>query len=688
MLADGTSGVYIGMTKPKVEHFLDLVRRSELVDRDQLNRTLLQVKEEAGGKPITDTDFVAEKLVEADLITRWQADRLLEGRYKGFFLKKYKLLGLLGSGGMSTVYLAQHVLMQRLVAIKVLPKNRVNDSSYLARFHREAQAAAALDHRNIVRAYDVDNDGENHFMVMEYVEGKDLQQMVKTGGPLEYPLAAEYIRQAAVGLAHAHDAGLIHRDVKPANLLVDQSNVVKVLDLGLARFTGEDQASLTVLHDENVLGTADYLAPEQALDSHGVDARADIYSLGCALYYVLTGHPPFDEGTLPQRLMAHQKQAPPSIYDSRPDAPTDLVDICLKMMAKKPAGRYQSAREVAEVLAKWLTDHGFSTGSGVGGGSGSSGRPPAAAARPVTMVKELESPSKARPLSKAAPLRPAGGSGGLRPRSAPPVSPIANEDTIAARQVQTVKGSDVAGKSGPIVSPADSKTGSKKGLRVAKPLEPMTKPAEAVAAPEETAAKPGESGTKRLEPAARSQETAKSTGPALRAAVVAKPLQGVALPGQESDSPFGFLAEEPPPFAGAAVPHSPATPEQIAAYRAHRKEVPSWLWIAMGGACVLIVLMLLATAIITSHRAKAKKAPSEPAPAVEKSQKIGPKEDNGSAMIRGENVPAIGTGERFYRERICRLSVGRTSLRLPERNPFRSSEMYLNPISVNRPTTS
>lgn len=672
------------MTKPKVEHFLDLVRRSELVDRDQLNRTLLELKEEAGGKPITDTDFVAEKLVEAGLITRWQADRLLEGRYKGFFLKKYKLLGLLGSGGMSTVYLAQHVLMQRLVAIKVLPKNRVNDSSYLARFHREAQAAAALDHRNIVRAYDVDNDGENHFMVMEYVEGKDLQQMVKTGGPLEYQFAAEYIRQAAVGLAHAHEAGLIHRDVKPANLLVDQGNVVKVLDLGLARFTGEDQASLTVLHDENVLGTADYLAPEQALDSHGVDARADIYSLGCALYYVLTGHPPFDEGTLPQRLMAHQKQAPPSIYDGRPDAPSDLVDVCLKMMAKKPANRYQTAREVAEVLGRWLTDHGFSTGSGIGGGSGSSGR--LATARPVTMVKELESPSKTRPLTKAAPLRPAGGSGS-RPRTAPAVSAAVNEDTIAAREVQTVKGSDVTGKSGPILSPADSKTGSKKGLRVAKALEPAMKPAEAAAAPQETAAKSADSATRSLPPPAKSQEAAKTAGPAVRAAV-AKPIEGLALPIEESDSPFGFLADEPPPFVGTAVPHAPATPEQIAAYRAHRKEVPVWLWVAMGGACVLIVLMLIATAIITSHRAKAKRAPSESAPAVEKLQTIGPKDDNGSAMLWEENPPASKAGERSYRERICRLSAGKTSLRLPERNPFRSSETYLNPISVSLATTS
>ncbi|HEY4760313.1 MAG TPA: serine/threonine-protein kinase [Thermoguttaceae bacterium] len=346
------------MTISTVDTYLDLVRRSGLVERDQLNAVLVDLQQQAGGSIPPDTDFVANKFVETGLLTRWQSENILEGRHKGFFLGKYKLLGHLGTGGMSSVYLAEHVLMQRRVAIKVLPKNRVEDSSYLARFHREAQAAAALDHRNIVRAYDVDNDGNVHYLVMEYVEGRDLQQMVKDDGPLDYITAANYMLQAADGLAHAHNAGLIHRDVKPANLLVDQKNVVKVLDLGLARFTGEDRASLTVAYDENVLGTADYLAPEQALDSHGVDSRADIYSLGCSLYFLLTGNPPFPEGTLPQRLMMHQKQAPPSIFEKRPAAPQVLVDICVKMMAKKPDQRYQSMREVSRALANWLVSQG------------------------------------------------------------------------------------------------------------------------------------------------------------------------------------------------------------------------------------------------------------------------------------------------------------------------------------------
>jgi eukaryotic-like serine/threonine-protein kinase len=357
------------MNTSTVESFLDLVRRSGLVEKDQLNAALADVKEQAGGSLPAEADVVAKKLVEASLLTRWQCDNLLEGRHKGFFLGKYKLLDHLGTGGMSSVYLAEHVLMQKRRAIKVLPKHRVEDSSYLARFHREAQAAASLDHRNIVRAYDVDNDGMIHYLVMEYVEGRDLQQIVKNDGPMDYLTAADFIRQAADGLDHAHNAGLIHRDVKPANLLVDQKKVVKVLDLGLARFTADETASLTVAYDENVLGTADYLAPEQALDSHSVDGRADIYSLGCSMYFLLTGHPPFPDGTLPQRLMMHQKQQPPSIFKDRPDAPQDLVDICLKMMAKKPDQRYQSMADVSKALADWLTSKGKKADSPSGGGS-------------------------------------------------------------------------------------------------------------------------------------------------------------------------------------------------------------------------------------------------------------------------------------------------------------------------------
>nr|NIL96017.1 protein kinase [Planctomycetales bacterium]NIM07939.1 protein kinase [Planctomycetales bacterium]NIN07418.1 protein kinase [Planctomycetales bacterium]NIN76522.1 protein kinase [Planctomycetales bacterium]NIO33712.1 protein kinase [Planctomycetales bacterium] len=347
------------MPKVSVEKFLELVQRSGLVEnKEQLNKSLVALKRQSGGKLPQDAAKIAEHLIESKLITRWQSDKLLEGRHKGFFLGNYKLLGHLGSGGMSSVYLADHVIMRRRVAIKVLPERKVGDSSYLARFQQEAQAVARLNHKNIVRAYDIDSDKNIHYIVMEHIDGKDLQRMVRDEGPIDFKLVANYIAQAAEGLDHAHKKGLIHRDIKPANLLLDERGEIKILDMGLARFTDEDRASLTVAHDENVLGTADYLAPEQAINSHDVDQRADIYSLGCTAYFLLTGHPPFPEGTLPQRLLAHQQKEPPSIYVDRPDAPDELVKIVEKMMAKATHQRQQSAAQVALDMANWLAAQG------------------------------------------------------------------------------------------------------------------------------------------------------------------------------------------------------------------------------------------------------------------------------------------------------------------------------------------
>jgi len=347
------------MATVSTDKILDLLRRSGLVEEERLMPFLDDLAERSGRSlPETPEQF-ADALVEAGLVTRWQADMLLSGKHKGFFLGKYKLLRHIGKGGMSTVYLAEHLLMRRRVAIKVLPKNRVDDSSYLGRFYQEARAAAQLDDKNIVRAYDVDNDHGTHFLVMEYVNGSDLHALVVQNGPLDYEEAANYVLQAARGLAHAHEMGLVHRDIKPANLLVDKKKTVKVLDMGLAKFQESVEPSLTLTHDEHVLGTADYLAPEQALNSHMADARSDIYSLGCTMYFLLTGHPPFNEGSIRERLLKHQLETPPSIYKDRPDASPSLVNICNRMMSKKPENRYQTAEDVSEVLTEWLKERGY-----------------------------------------------------------------------------------------------------------------------------------------------------------------------------------------------------------------------------------------------------------------------------------------------------------------------------------------
>jgi eukaryotic-like serine/threonine-protein kinase len=354
------------------------LKRSGLVEDDQLESFLKKCAAKHGGSVPDDPEVLAAAMVEEGLLTEWQSKKLLAGKYKGFRLGKYKLLGEVGKGGMSAVYLAEHVLMRRRVAIKVLPKSRVKDSSYLERFRLEARAVAKLDDPHIVRAFDIDNEGDTHYIVMEYVDGQDLHRLVSQSGPLDPDTAADYIAQAATGLAHAHEKNLVHRDIKPANLLVDRVQTVKLLDLGLAKLTEEDQTSLTLANDENVLGTADYLAPEQALNSHTADHRSDIYSLGCTLYFLLTGRPPFPEGTISERLLKHQVEEPDSLLKLRPDLPMSLIEICSKMMSKRPELRYETATDVAEKLTGWLASRGRKVrggsidtgdeGSGVGSG--------------------------------------------------------------------------------------------------------------------------------------------------------------------------------------------------------------------------------------------------------------------------------------------------------------------------------
>lgn len=345
------------MAKVTSEEFLKCVEKSRLVDSVAFENLREKMKQEYGDAWPDDPVAISKQFESAGLLTRWHCEKLLQGRYKGFFLGKHKLLGHLGTGGMSTVYLAEHVMMHNKRAIKVLPKSKLGNNSYLQRFQQEAKAIASLNHPNIVRAYDIDNDGDTHYLVMEYVEGSDLQSLVHKKGPLDYGRAADYISQAAKGLQHAHERGLIHRDVKPANLLVNREGMIKVLDLGLALYADESQASVTMEHNDKVLGTADYLAPEQAINSHNIDPRADIYGLGCSLYYLLTGHPPFPEGSIATRIAKHQTMMPEDIRKDRPDCPGELDGICVKMMQKDRRYRYQDCTQVAEVLDSWLASY-------------------------------------------------------------------------------------------------------------------------------------------------------------------------------------------------------------------------------------------------------------------------------------------------------------------------------------------
>ena len=340
------------MAEISANSFLKILDRSGIVKPDRLKHALAELEGALNGQPPKVAQLI-QHLVKSGLVTKWHCDKLKAGKYKGFFLGKYKLLGHLGTGGMSSVYLAEHKLSGQKRAIKVLPKKKVSDKSYLDRFYREGKAAASLNHPNIVRIYDICNESDTHYMVMEWVDGVDLYELVKKDGPLDFKDSVQYIRHAAKGLGHAHQRQLVHRDIKPANLLLARDGGVKILDLGLALMR-EEADSLTVLYNEKVMGTADYLAPEQAVNSHEVDHRADIYSLGCTLYYLLTGHPPFPEGTLAQRIAMHQTKEPAPITESRQDCPDALLQICGRMMMKDADERLQNCEEVDSFLAAFL----------------------------------------------------------------------------------------------------------------------------------------------------------------------------------------------------------------------------------------------------------------------------------------------------------------------------------------------
>ena len=239
------------------------------------------------------------------------------------------------------------------MALKLIRKERIDNPDAVRRFQREIRAAAQLDHPNIVRALDANEVGGTHLLVMEYVQGTDLAKLVKKDGPLPVDKACDYCRQAAVGLQHACERGLVHRDIKPHNLLLTPAGVVKILDMGLARLDrrADDEASSTMTQEGAVMGTLDYIAPEQAMDSHDVDVRADLYSLGCTLYFLLTGKVPFPGGEALQKLLKHRLDEPVPVEQLRRDVPPGVAAVVRRLMAKRPEDRYQTPAEAAAALA-------------------------------------------------------------------------------------------------------------------------------------------------------------------------------------------------------------------------------------------------------------------------------------------------------------------------------------------------
>jgi len=335
------------MPEPPVtgDAVVELVRRAELADDDALAGFLTR----SGPLPPTASD-TATRLVQAGILTPFQARLILQGKHKGFRLGPYRILNQIGAGGMGQVFLAEHAALRRRVALKVLPPRRALEPENVDRFYREARAAAALDHPNIVHAYDVACDRGTHFLVLEYIEGDTLDRRLAAQGRLAVGEAAGYAVQAAAGLQHAHEKGVAHRDIKPSNLLVDRDGLVKVLDLGLAEFFVDTSTKLDRVAEVTL--TTDYAAPEQLLGADP-DKRADIYTLGATLYHLLAGRVPF-EGTTAAKMLAHHLADPTPLHVLRPEVPEALSDIVARMMAKSADDRYQSAAEVVQALLPFV----------------------------------------------------------------------------------------------------------------------------------------------------------------------------------------------------------------------------------------------------------------------------------------------------------------------------------------------
>jgi serine/threonine-protein kinase len=332
------------------EEFLRNLDDSGLFSPEELRSALaaLPNPQEADG------DTLAARLIGAGKLTLFQAKAVRERRFEELTIGNYQVLDRLGQGGMGTVYKALHRRMKRVVAIKVLSKSADQSDKFVQRFQREVEAVARLSHPNIVLAHDADEASVGHFLVMEFVDGQDLASIVQQRGPLPISEAVECTVQAGRALDYAHKQGIIHRDIKPANLMRDVSGVVKVADLGLARFSDQLEANAkemsALTQAGTIMGTADFMSPEQAMGATDIDHRTDIYSLGCTLHYLLLGRPPYEGPTLMAILLKHREGAIPSLCAARAEVPPALDQVFQRMAAKKPADRFATMAEAVQAL--------------------------------------------------------------------------------------------------------------------------------------------------------------------------------------------------------------------------------------------------------------------------------------------------------------------------------------------------
>jgi serine/threonine protein kinase len=329
---------------------------SGLVTQDQFDQAIAAARKTAlipSEVTEVDDDVVAAKLIEMKLLTAYQAEQIKAGRTK-FNLGPYNITDLIGHGGMGHVFKGVHRMMGRECAVKVLPLHKATDDA-VTNFTREIRTQAALDHPNLVRAYDAGVDGKVHYLVTEFVPGMDLRRLVRSQGPLTQQQAASVVLQAARGLAEAHKRGLIHRDVKPGNILVTPEGIAKVSDLGLAGFMQEVDSDPRA---GKVVGTADYLSPEQIRTPRDITTVSDIYSLGCTLYYSVCGKVPYPGGTARDKARRHCEETPWHPRRFNPELHEEFVDVIADMMEKDPTRRIQTCEEVIARLEQWAGDLG------------------------------------------------------------------------------------------------------------------------------------------------------------------------------------------------------------------------------------------------------------------------------------------------------------------------------------------
>ena len=360
-----------------VPALVEVLRHSRLLDQGKID-TLTQTLH----SQFTEAESLARELVQQGWLTPYQMEQLLLGKGEDLVLGQYVLMEPVGKGNVGQIYKARHLKRGHVVALKVIRQERRADAQVLRRFRREVRAVTRLAHPNLIKACDIEEVGNAHFYAMEYILGVNLDQLITKGGAMPIAPACDYIRQAALGLQHAHERSLIHRDIKPANLLIAPAvpaeagkpgqpaqtqaprgnlgrwGTVKVLDLGLALLQHPLQAGGNTQALTQVgfaLGTADYMAPEQVMKPHEVDIRADLYGLGCTFYHMLTGKPPFPQGSLLAKLQAHQFKDAVPVEQLRPDVPPSLAGVIRKLMAKRPEDRYQKPAELADALTRILS---------------------------------------------------------------------------------------------------------------------------------------------------------------------------------------------------------------------------------------------------------------------------------------------------------------------------------------------